>query len=134
MLCKITRVDARKKPPLFFLETLNKKPVIGSFYKEQLTLAPKPEKNDFYTVEEKLKTEIDPKTGRKRHFVKFLDYPSEYNRWVDDKDYIDNTTDRTNEIRQKIAADKAKKAEEKAKNADEKAKKAALKRKKPAKK
>ncbi len=58
-----------------------KDPVPGYYYKEQLTLAPKPDyKKDFFAVEKILKTVIRKK--KKFFLVKYLFYPSKFNQFI----------------------------------------------------
>jgi hypothetical protein len=74
-------VNASVDPPLFSLIDLMKDPVPGFYYKEQLTLAPKPDyKNDFFAVEKILKTVI--KNKKKFFLVKYLFYPSKFNQFI----------------------------------------------------
>ncbi len=74
-------MNASVDPPLFSLIDLMKDPVPGFYYKEQLTLAPKPDyKNDFFAVEKILKTVI--KNKKKFFLVKYLFYPSKFNQFI----------------------------------------------------
>ena len=53
----------------------------GHYYKEQLTLAPKPDyKNDFFAIEKVIKTMKRKK--KKYYFVKYLYYPSKFNQFI----------------------------------------------------
>ncbi len=74
-------MNASVYPPLFSLIDLMKDPVPGFYYKEQLTLAPKPDfKKDFFAVEKILK-----KVKRKNKvffLVKYLFYPSKFNQFI----------------------------------------------------
>ena len=58
---------------MFSLIDLLKDPLPGHYYKEQLTLAPKPDyKNDFFAIEKVIKTMKRKK--KKYYFVKYLYY------------------------------------------------------------
>jgi hypothetical protein len=69
------------KPPLFSLIDLLKDSVDGYYYREQLTLAPKPDyKKDFFAIEKVLKTVTRKK--KKFYLVKYLYYPSKFNQYI----------------------------------------------------
>jgi hypothetical protein len=77
----VNSVNASVKPPLFSLIDLMKDPVPGFFYREQLTLAPKPDyKTDFFAIEKVLKTVT--KNKKKFFLVKYLFYPSKFNQFI----------------------------------------------------
>ncbi len=60
---------------------LLKDPLPGHYYKEQLTLAPKPDyKNDFFAIEKVIKTM--KKKKKKYYLVKYLYYPSKFNQFI----------------------------------------------------
>ena len=66
---------------MFSLIDLLKDPLPGHYYKEQLTLAPKPDyKNDFFAIEKVIKTMKRKK--KKYYFVKYLYYPSKFNQFI----------------------------------------------------
>lgn len=67
--------------PLYNLIDLLKDPLPGHYYKEQLTLAPKPDyKNDFFAIEKVIKTM--KKKKKKYYLVKYLYYPSKFNQFI----------------------------------------------------
>ncbi len=74
-------VNASVNPPLFSLVDLLKDPVEGFYYRQQLTIAPKPDyKKDFFAIEKVIKTVIRKK--KKFYFVKYLYYPSKFNQFI----------------------------------------------------
>jgi hypothetical protein len=83
----VSSVNASVKPPLFSLVDLLKDPVEGFYYREQLTLAPKPDyKNDFFAVEKVIKTITRNK--KKIFLVKYLYYPSKFNQFIPEENMI----------------------------------------------
>ena len=80
---RISRVDARKSPELFYLVGLQGEKKDGSFYKEQLVPTKNVDSKNFI-VEKVLKQRV--KNGEKEFFVKYMWYPSRYNKWVKQKD------------------------------------------------
>lgn len=55
--------------------------VSGWFYKQQLTLSPKPDYNrSFFEIEKVISKKIVKK--QKYLYVKFLYYPKKFNQWV----------------------------------------------------
>jgi len=61
-------------PPLFKLVDLLSDPVSGSYYQQQLKIAPNPNSDTYWTIEKVLK-ERKNKNGTKEQLVKFLFYP-----------------------------------------------------------
>jgi hypothetical protein len=86
----VSSVNASVKPPLFQLIDLLKDPVDGHFYREQLTLAPKPDyKKDFFAIEKILKTV--QRNKKKFYLVKYLYYPSKFNQFIPEENLIVGT-------------------------------------------
>lgn len=75
------KVDATIQPELFYLRDLMNHPVSGSFYRQQLFLAPKPSLDlSFFEVEDVIfKRKFNGKTY---YYVKFLFYPDKFNKYV----------------------------------------------------
>jgi len=68
-------------PPLYELVDLMNDKVPGFFYKEQLTLAKKPDyQKDYFLVEKILKQKTVK--GEKFYFVKYLYYGPQFSEWV----------------------------------------------------
>ncbi len=83
---KIIRVDAGKSPTLYKLADILDGKVPGYYYKEQLvrTEAPKPE--NFFRIQDILKTEW--RGNIKYHLVKYLHYPDKFNKWIPESDLL----------------------------------------------
>ncbi len=77
---EIIRVDAGKTPVLYKLIDLNRDPVPGYFYKEQLTQAPEPKDGQTFRVEKVLKRRI--RKNKREVYVKYLHYPRKFNQWI----------------------------------------------------
>jgi len=76
----VSTVQSDITPNLFKLVDLQKAPVSGQFYREELTKSPPPKLNDYFFVEKILKTK---KVGKKQFYlVKYLYYPSKFNQWL----------------------------------------------------
>lgn len=67
-------MDAYSKPPFFILEDLMQEQLKGSFYAEQLRLAPDPTDADFIFEIESIEKRKKVK-GEELLFVKYLFYP-----------------------------------------------------------
>ncbi len=76
----VRKVDAGKQPVLYQVKDLRGKKVPGYFYREQLLKTERPRKGQYFRVEDILAEE--EKNNKKYYLVKFLHYPSQYNRWL----------------------------------------------------
>ena len=74
---KIKRIDTSQIPTVYYLEDLNKEPISGLFYRDELTPVHLPE---FFHIDI-LKSKIV--NGRKQHFVRWRGYPDSFNSWID---------------------------------------------------
>ncbi len=79
-LFKIKRIDAGKSPVLYQIKDLSGKTQPGFFYREQLLKTERPRRGKYFRVE-KILSEEKRKNGTYYH-VKFLHYPSKFNRWL----------------------------------------------------
>ena len=79
---KIQKVDSSQNPTVYYLEDLNKEPIIGVFYREELIPTHLPE---VFHIEI-LKTKIV--SGHKKYFVQWLGYPSTFNTWIDETQLV----------------------------------------------
>lgn len=85
----MAKVIANFEPPLFVIKNLLGQIQPGYYYKEQLTVAPKPKANDYFFVERVLhKKKIK---GKLFYLCKFLYYPSAFNAYVSEEDLISRT-------------------------------------------
>ncbi len=84
---EISQVDAGKKPVLYKLIDLNKDPVDGFFYKEQLTKTKEPEWEKTFHVEDIIKEENI--RGVPYVYVKYLHYPKKFNQWIPKSNIVD---------------------------------------------
>lgn len=71
---------------VYRLEDLQNKPIIGTFYAEEMQKVQLPD-DGFYLVEKIIKSEGIGK--RRRHLVKWVGYPEVFNSWVGDDDIKD---------------------------------------------
>jgi len=70
----VSEVFTDIKPNLYALIDLQKDPVPGRYYRQQLTKSPPPKEQDYFFVEKVLKTK---KVKRKTlYYVKYLYYPN----------------------------------------------------------
>jgi len=76
----VSKVISDISPPLFELIDLEKSPVLGRFYKQQLTKSPPPTSEDYFFIEKILKER--KVKGRKEYYVKYLYYPNKFNQWI----------------------------------------------------
>lgn len=60
-------------------------PVPGHFYREQLRVAPDPEKI-LYEIEDELKHRT--RKGQKETLVKYLFYPQKFNEWTSNENFV----------------------------------------------
>jgi len=67
------------KPVLYELVDLQKAPVKGKFYEQELIKSPPPKEADYFFIEKILKTRTVKR--KKEYFVKFLYYPNKFNRF-----------------------------------------------------
>ena len=68
-----------RQPPIYQVKDASGHIIQGTFYEQELQKVKKP---DYYQVENFLRKR---KVGRKiEYFVKFKDYPAEFNAWVSD--------------------------------------------------
>jgi len=74
----VSKVHSDAYPPLFELVDLQKSPVKGKFYAQELTKSLPPREVDYFFIERVLKTRKIK--GKKEYFVKFLYYPNKFNR------------------------------------------------------
>ena len=79
-LFRIARVHAGKMPILYKLEDLKGDPVVGYFYKEQLTKANEPKNGETFRIDKILKEEKI--NGVDSIYVKYLHYPPKFNQWI----------------------------------------------------
>ena len=61
-------------------------PIAGYYYKEQLTKGEEPDRASFFRTEKIIRTAYEK--GRKKFLVKYLHYPSKFNRWVFEDDML----------------------------------------------
>ena len=79
-------MDAGKTPVLYSLVDLKDAPIDGYYYKQQLTKTRKPKDEGFFHVEAIIQKE---KRGKHTYaLVKYLHYPSKFNRWVKLSDIV----------------------------------------------
>ena len=83
----IDRVDARQMPTIFFLKDLKNDKVRGSWQKEELVLANKPQKDDTFilrTVGKEIKQiKVKGESKSEPHvYVSYLFYPRKFNEWI----------------------------------------------------
>jgi len=79
-LFQVSKVISDISPPLFQLIDLQKSPVPGRFYRQQLIKSPPPKEDDYFFIEKVLKER--KVKGRKEYFVKYLYYPNKFNQWI----------------------------------------------------
>lgn len=84
----MSNILADINPPLYELVDLQKTKVRGKFYREELTKSPPPKPSDYFFVEKILKTRKIK--GQKQFLVKFLYYPSKFNKWITEENLIRN--------------------------------------------
>lgn len=88
-LYKIKDVKAGFKPYLYQLEDLRGRAKDGYFYREQLILRKEPPlPGEFFQVESILGKR--KKSGKVQYLVKYLNYDSSFNRWIDEADLFDD--------------------------------------------
>ncbi len=78
---KVVRIDAGKSPPLFKLVDLRDDPIVGYFYREQLTKTMEPKDGETFRVEKIIKSETRD-NGELYHYVKYTHYPNKFNQWI----------------------------------------------------
>ena len=61
-------------------------PIPGHYYKQQLTKGEEPKDASFFRVERIVKTKTEK--GKVLHRIKYLHYPSKFNRWVAEEDML----------------------------------------------
>ena len=76
---QIASVD-KKIPVTYFLKDLNGEKIEGVVYQSEIRPVSLP---NVYTIEKVLKKKIDKATGKPLYFVKWKDYDSSFNSWVD---------------------------------------------------
>lgn len=82
----VSKIFAGISPPLFQLKNLLGKIEPGLYYKEQLTLTPKPKDSDYFLVNKVLhKKKIK---GKVFYYCSFLYYPPSFNAYVSEKDLV----------------------------------------------
>jgi len=79
---------AEVNPVLYELVDLQKAPVRGKFYRQQLTKSPPPSESDYFFVEKILKSR--KVKGKKQFLVKYLYYPNKFNQWLPAEDLVKN--------------------------------------------
>ena len=82
----ISRVDAGKSPILFQVKDLLGKVQPGFYYREQLLKTHRPRRGQYFRVEAILKEK--EQNNKKKYLVKFLHYPSKFNRWISKENMI----------------------------------------------
>ena len=75
---KISRVDTKQTPTIYYLEDLEGEPIKGVFYREELIPTSLPELYHIDII--KTKTVA----GRKKFLVKWRGYPDKFNSWIDE--------------------------------------------------
>ena len=77
-ILKITRINTTQTPTIYLLEDLQREPIKGIFYREELIPTTPLE---FYQIDI-----IRTKTvaGRKNYLVKWRGYPDKFNPWIDE--------------------------------------------------
>lgn len=81
---EIFTISKHKRTPqgwVYWLEDYAGERITSVFYHNELVPAIEP---SLYQIEKILKTRINPKTKNKEYFVKWKDYPSKFNQWVQD--------------------------------------------------
>ena len=76
----MSEIRAEIIPVLYKLIDLNKDPVEGHYYREQLTKAPAPKPSDYFFVEKILGQKKIK--GVEHYLVKYLYYPNKFNQYV----------------------------------------------------
>ena len=76
---QIASVD-KKIPVTYFLKDLNGEKIEGVVYRNEIRPVSLP---NIFTIEKVLKKKIDKATGKPLYFVKWKDYDSSFNSWVD---------------------------------------------------
>lgn len=71
---------------LFELVDLKNDPVPGKYYKQQLVKSPPPNEIDYFYIEKILKKRTINR--KQQYFVKYLYYPSKFNKWIDAKNVV----------------------------------------------
>jgi len=82
----IAAIDKTSEPYFYTVEELDGTPVKKKYYSWQLRKAPDPNKTHL-PVEKVLETRKE-KGKQKEYLVKFLFYPSKYNLWIKQRDFI----------------------------------------------
>ena len=70
MACLVSRIDSGYSPEKYYMTDLLGAPVKGSFYKEELTSIPKPQKKEYFLPEKIRKQEI--RDGKVWALVQYL--------------------------------------------------------------
>lgn len=73
------RRTAREGLNVYKVRDFNDEKIKGSFYEAELQLYHKPTK---WTVEKKLKYKGSKTKGNQEVYVKFQDFPDQFNRWI----------------------------------------------------
>ena len=85
---RVHRIDARTPgKEVAKLENLKFRPVVGSYYLSELVKTEKPAKDHFFTISGVLK-EKTTKDGKKILYVKYRDYPAEFNEWIPEENLL----------------------------------------------
>ena len=82
---KIKSINKNRTPHTYKLVDFYNEPIIGSFYKQELTPAIL---KDLYPIHI-LKKKINPKTGLTNYLISYQNWPDSYNEWVT-SDKIEN--------------------------------------------
>ena len=77
---RIRSVDKSQIPVIYYLEDLNKEPIIGVFYREELIKCSIPESFDIDVIRSKRVS------GRIKYLVRWRGYPAKFNSWIDESD------------------------------------------------
>lgn len=81
---EIFTIRKHKRTPqgwVYWLEDYAGERITSVFYHNELIQAIEP---SLYQIEKILRTRINPSSKKKEYFVKWLDYPSKFNQWVQD--------------------------------------------------
>ncbi len=81
---KVIRRSRRDSLPIYTLEDLAGEKLTGTFYTEELTLAPR---DSLWRIEKVLKKR--KRKGQKESFVKWLHFGNKFNSWIPARDIVD---------------------------------------------
>ena len=77
---RIRSVDKSQTPVIYYLEDLNKEPILGLFYKDEIVKCSIPKTFDIDVIRSK------KVSGRTKYLVRWRGYPRKFNSWIDESD------------------------------------------------